>query len=59
MRARAVRDLFASVAADPRVIGFVYFDQKGSADWVVDHDPATLTVFRAHPRRDDFGFTVR
>jgi mannan endo-1,4-beta-mannosidase len=55
-RARAVRDLIASVAADRNVLGFVYFNQRGSGDWVIDHDPPALAVFRSHPKRGLYGF---
>ena len=59
MRAPAVQDLFTSVAASKEVIGFVYFNQKGSANWVIDDDQAALKVYRSHRDRKKFGFTVR
>jgi beta-mannanase len=58
MRARAVKDLFTSVASDPNVIGFVYFNQKGSASWSIDSDVPALKVYRTHRDRDSFGFKV-
>jgi mannan endo-1,4-beta-mannosidase len=56
LRARAVRDLIGSVAADRDVVGFVYFNQRGSGDWVIDQDPPALAVLRGHPQRDRFRF---
>ncbi len=58
MRARAVGELFTNVAEDDNVIGFVYFNQKGSANWVVDFDDRALKVYRTHPDKDRFGFPV-
>jgi mannan endo-1,4-beta-mannosidase len=58
LRARAVRDLIGSVAARPNVLGFVYFNHRGSADWVLDQDPAALAVLRTHPERDKFAFAA-
>ena len=58
MRAKAVRDLFTSVAADPDMVGFVYFNQRGSANWVLDSDKPALEVFRGHGDRQRFGFEV-
>lgn len=55
-RVRAIRDLFASVAADPDVAGFIWFDyDKQSADgsqhdWRIDNDPAALAAFRQAAR---------
>jgi beta-mannanase len=54
MRARAVKDLFTAVAADPGIIGFVYFNQRGSANWTIDNDAPALKVFRTHKDRDAF-----
>ncbi|MCI4065053.1 hypothetical protein MRQ36_21795 [Micromonospora sp. R77] len=59
MRARAVTQLFSVVAKDPNIIGFVYFNARGSGDWRLDQDPRALNVFRTHPDRDAFSFTVR
>lgn len=56
LRARAVRDLIGSVAARSNVLGFIYFNQRGSGDWVIDQDRPALAVFRNHPLRGRFGF---
>lgn len=58
MRARAVKDLFTSVAGDRNLIGFVYFNQRGSASWSIDNDAPALKVYRTHKDRDSFGFKV-
>jgi mannan endo-1,4-beta-mannosidase len=58
MRARAVADLFASIAADRDLIGFVYFNQRGSANWMIDNDAPARQVFRRHKDRAKFGFAV-
>jgi hypothetical protein len=55
-RTRAVRDLIGSVGSKRNVIGFVYFNQRGSGDWVIDQDPAALAVFRDHPQRTKFAY---
>jgi hypothetical protein len=57
-RARAVRDLFDSVARDERVLGFVYFNQKGTKRWEIDDDPGVTAVYRSRARSLPYGFTV-
>jgi mannan endo-1,4-beta-mannosidase len=59
MRARAVGELFAKVAAEKNIIGFVYFNARGSANWVINDDKKALDVFKKHKDRDRFGFTVK
>jgi mannan endo-1,4-beta-mannosidase len=59
IRAHAVTDLFTSIAARPDVVGFVYFNQRGSGNWVLDTDAPALAVFHSHPQRSQFGFPVR
>jgi mannan endo-1,4-beta-mannosidase len=59
MRAKAVNELLSKVAEDPNIVGFVYFNSRGSGDWVIDHDARALQVFRTHRDRDDFVFTVK
>jgi mannan endo-1,4-beta-mannosidase len=59
MRARAVSDLFSAVSRAKDIIGFVYFNTRGSANWIIDQDPRALAVFRTHPDRADFAFTVK
>jgi mannan endo-1,4-beta-mannosidase len=56
MRARAVNDLFTTVGRRKDIIGFVYFNTRGSKNWIIDQDPQALAVFRAHA---GFSFTVR
>jgi mannan endo-1,4-beta-mannosidase len=59
MRAQAVRDLFSSIAADKNIVGFVYFNQRGSANWMIDDDTPAQTVFKTNKDRSKFGFTVK
>ncbi|GGN19007.1 hypothetical protein FHR83_003997 [Actinoplanes campanulatus] len=59
MRATAVKELLTEVAKSKEIIGFVYFNARGSGDWVLDNDPKALRVFRTHPDRDDFSFAVK
>jgi hypothetical protein len=59
MRAKAVNDLFSKVAADKNIVGFVYFNSRGSGNWVLDQDQKALNVFRTHRNRDEFIFTVK
>lgn len=58
MRPKAISDLFASVAAAPHVIGFIYVNQNGSGDWQIDSDPASMDAFRKQAKSPQFGFTV-
>jgi mannan endo-1,4-beta-mannosidase len=58
MRARAVSDLLRTVRRQKDVIGFVYFNTRGSRDWIIDQDPKALAVFRSHADRAGFGFPV-
>ena len=59
MRAKAVTELFSKVAKDPNIVGFVYFNSRGSGNWVIDHDQRALKVFRTHRHRGAFVFTVK
>jgi hypothetical protein len=59
MRARAVGDLFRTISRDRNIIGFVYFNTRGSRDWIIDQDPKALAVFRSHADRAGFGVPVR
>ena len=59
MRAKAVKDLFTTIAADKNMIGFVYFNQHGSADWSIDSDRPAQAVYRTQKDRAEFGFPVR
>jgi mannan endo-1,4-beta-mannosidase len=58
MRARVVADLFASVAKASDIIGFVYFNQKGSGDWSIDSDRPAIATYRSKVKSLPFGFTV-
>lgn len=58
MRAAAIDDLLTSVAGSSRVVGFVYFNQTGSANWMIDDDKPAQKAFQDDADRDDFGFTV-
>jgi beta-mannanase len=59
MRARAINDLFTAVAKAPDLIGFVYFNQKGSGNWVIDGDSGAIAAYRSKARMLPFGFTVK
>jgi hypothetical protein len=59
MRTRAVEDLFTNVAEARDVIGFVYFNQKGSGDWRLDFDDDALAEYRQQAGSLGFGFPVR
>jgi mannan endo-1,4-beta-mannosidase len=59
MRAQAVKDLFTSITAEENIVGFVYFNEKGSANWMIDSDKSAQKVFHSAKDRDQFGFTVR
>lgn len=58
MRAQAINELFTAVANDKNLIGFIYFNQKGSGDWRIDSDSAALAKYRAKATTMPFGFTV-
>ena len=57
-RTRQIRDLFTSVARDDRMLGFVYFHQRGSKRWEIDDDPAAVAVYRREARSHRYGFRV-
>lgn len=60
MRERSVRELFAGIRTRPKLLGFVYFNQKGSGDWVIDSDRRALATYRTEAARDPkLGFPVR
>jgi beta-mannanase len=58
MRAKAITDLLRSIATNKRIIGFVYFNEKGSANWMIDYDSPAQNAFQHSPYRNQFGFTV-
>lgn len=54
-----VRNLFAGVAADDDMLGFVWFDHKKRADWRLKVSPLALKEFKRLAADDVFGFDVR
>lgn len=58
-RPAALKSLLRGVAKDSRMLGLVYFNQRGSRDWLLDGDPAALATFAALAESLDYGFTVR
>jgi mannan endo-1,4-beta-mannosidase len=54
-----ITDLFAGVAENSDVLGLVWFNNNGSANWNIDRDKAAITEFRRRARSTTFGFTVR
>jgi len=54
-----IRDLVRGVAADDEMLGFVYFNQNGSARWKIDTDAASLQAMRTQAANKKFGFRVR
>jgi beta-mannanase len=58
-RLKSIDDLFTSVAKDPNVLGFVYFNQRGSKNWVIDNDQAALALYRQRATTLPYGFVVR
>jgi mannan endo-1,4-beta-mannosidase len=58
-RLKSIDDLFTSVAQDPNVLGFVYFNQRGSKNWVIDRDPAAVNLYRQRATTLPYGFDVK
>ena len=54
-----IRDLVSGVADDDEMVGFVYFNQNGSARWKIDSDQAAVTALRKRVDTSTFGFEVR
>jgi mannan endo-1,4-beta-mannosidase len=54
-----IADLFSGVAEDPDVLGLVWFNNDGSANWNIDHDAAAIREFRRRAKSASFGFPVR
>ncbi|MEV5173503.1 glycosyl hydrolase [Streptomyces flaveolus] len=54
-----IRNLFAGVAADDDMLGFVWFNYKKRADWRLEASPLALKEFRRLAADDRFGFDVR
>jgi endoglucanase len=49
-KARWIRDAYASLRANPRVVGAVWFHMRKETDWRVDSTPAALAAYRAAVR---------
>jgi mannan endo-1,4-beta-mannosidase len=51
-RVRAIKSLFAGLAATPSILGFIWFDydSEGGHDWMINHDPGALAAFRTAAR---------
>ena len=45
-KAAWIRDLFASLRADPRLAGVTWFSHRKELDWRVDSSPTSLEAFR-------------
>jgi hypothetical protein len=58
MRPAAIRDLLTTISSSRSVIGFVYFNEVGSANWKIDSDKPAQTVLRTRASKDGFGFEV-
>jgi hypothetical protein len=41
------------------VLGFVYFNQRGSKNWVIDKDPAAVNLYRQRATTLPYGFDVK
>lgn len=54
-----IRNLFAGVAADDDMLGFVWFNHKKRADWRLEASPLALKEFKRLAADDRFGFDVR
>lgn len=57
-RSAALKSLLRGVANDSRMLGMVYFNQRGSRDWLLDGDSAALTTFASLTKSLDYGFRV-
>jgi mannan endo-1,4-beta-mannosidase len=58
-RAAWIKNLLTGVAADPQVVGVVWFNMNGSANWNIDHDPPAVAAFRVAAADPRFGSVVR
>ncbi|MFI5618831.1 glycoside hydrolase family 26 protein [Streptomyces sp. NPDC051567] len=54
-----INSLFAGVAADPAIVGFVWFDMPKRSDWRLSANPSALKEFKRLAADDRFGFDVR
>jgi mannan endo-1,4-beta-mannosidase len=54
-----IGELTGGVAEDDDMLGFVYFNQNGSARWKIDQDSAAIRALRKGGAKKVYGFTVR
>jgi len=54
-----IENLVEGVEDDDDMLGFVYFNQNGSAKWKIDKDAAAISALRDGGDSDAYGFTVR
>ena len=57
-RSGEIANLFNGVAHNPGVVGFVWFDNRGTGSWRVDNDAGSVTAFRRAAKASAFGFDV-
>jgi mannan endo-1,4-beta-mannosidase len=53
-----IANLFDGVAHTPGLIGFVWFDNRGTGSWRIDNDARSVTAFRRAAKASTFGFDV-
>jgi hypothetical protein len=58
LRPEEIADLFDGVTNTPGLIGFVWFDNRGSANWRIDDDRNAVTAFKRRAKASEFGFAV-
>jgi hypothetical protein len=58
-RNSAMESLFRGVAKDRRMLGFVYFNQRGSKHWEINGDRRALATYRELSNSLPYGFAVR
>ncbi len=58
LRSEEIADLFDGVTNTPGLIGFVWFDNRGSANWRIDDDRPAVTAFKKGAKASEFGFAV-
>jgi mannan endo-1,4-beta-mannosidase len=58
-RPQWIRELTDGVEEDDDMLGFVYFNQNGSARWKIDDDSDAIRALRKGGAAKAFGFTVR
>jgi mannan endo-1,4-beta-mannosidase len=53
-----IADLYDGVANTPGLLGFVWFDNRGSANWRINDDRSAVTAFKNGAKAPEFGFAV-